>query len=57
MDELGGVGDTHPIVLRAEAIEKRFHRGVPPLRRTIEVLKGASLEVRAGQLVHGFPPH
>jgi ABC-type multidrug transport system ATPase subunit len=50
-DELGRAGDTHPIVLRAEAIEKRFHRGVPPLRHTIEVLKGASLEVRAGQLV------
>lgn len=40
-----------PIVLRAEGIEKSFHSGIPPRRRTIEVLRGASLEVRAGQLV------
>lgn len=38
-------------VLRVEGVEKSFHRGVWPLRRTIEVLKGASLEVRAGELV------
>jgi ABC-type multidrug transport system ATPase subunit len=38
-------------VLRAEGIEKSFHRGIPPRRRRIEVLKGAGLEVRAGQLV------
>jgi ABC-type multidrug transport system ATPase subunit len=38
-------------VLRADGIEKSFHRGIPPRRRTIEVLRGASLEVRAGQLV------
>jgi ABC-2 type transport system ATP-binding protein len=38
-------------VLRAEGIEKDFHRGVPPRRRRIEVLKGASLEVRRGELV------
>jgi ABC-type multidrug transport system ATPase subunit len=50
-DEPSEVGDARPIVLRAEAIEKQFHRGVPPRRHTIEVLKGASLEVRAGQLV------
>jgi ABC-2 type transport system ATP-binding protein len=37
--------------LRAEGIEKSFHRGVPPRRRRIEVLKGASLEVRPGELV------
>ena len=40
-----------PIVLLADGIEKSFHRGIPPRRRTIEVLRGASLEVRAGQLV------
>lgn len=38
-------------VLRVEAVEKSFHRGIWPMRRTIEVLKGTSLEVRAGELV------
>ena len=40
-----------PPVLRVEGIEKSFHRGIWPRRRTIEVLKGASLEVGAGELV------
>ena len=40
-----------PTVLRVEAVEKSFHRGVWPLRRTIPVLKGATLDVRAGELV------
>lgn len=44
-----GRGDGH--VLRVVRVEKRFHRGVWPRRRTIEVLRGASLEVRAGELV------
>jgi ABC-2 type transport system ATP-binding protein len=39
------------MVLRVEGVEKSFHRGVWPLRRTIPVLKGASIEVRAGELV------
>ncbi len=30
---------------------KSFHRGFPPRRRTIDVLKGADLEVRASELV------
>ena len=38
-------------VLQVEGVEKSFHRGIWPLRREIEVLKGASLEVRAGELV------
>ena len=38
-------------VLRVRDVEKRFHRGIWPRRRTIEVLRGASLEVRAGELV------
>jgi ABC-type multidrug transport system ATPase subunit len=42
--------DARP-VLRAEGIEKGFHRGIPPRRRRIEVLRGASLEVRRGELV------
>lgn len=38
-------------VLRITGLLKSFHRGLPPRRRTIEVLKGADLEVRAGELV------
>lgn len=38
-------------VLRAEGIGKSFHRGIPPWRRWIPVLTGASLEVRRGELV------
>ncbi|HEX6229480.1 MAG TPA: ABC transporter ATP-binding protein [Solirubrobacterales bacterium] len=45
-----GAAESTP-VLQVEAIEKSFHRGVPPRRRRIEVLKGASLEVRRGELV------
>jgi ABC-2 type transport system ATP-binding protein len=38
-------------VLRADGVEKTFHRGVWPRRRTVEVLKGASLMVCRGELV------
>lgn len=38
-------------VLFASGIEKSFHRGIPPRRRRIEVLRGAGLEVRRGELV------
>jgi ABC-2 type transport system ATP-binding protein len=38
-------------VLRADELRKSFHRGVWPRRRTVEVLRGASLEVCAGELV------
>jgi ABC-2 type transport system ATP-binding protein len=38
-------------VLRVRGLVKFFHRGLPPRRRTIEVLKGADFEVRAGELV------
>ncbi|HEX6310891.1 MAG TPA: ABC transporter ATP-binding protein [Acidimicrobiia bacterium] len=38
-------------VLGVVGVEKRFHRGIWPRRRTIEVLKGASFDVRAGELV------
>jgi ABC-type multidrug transport system ATPase subunit len=38
-------------VLRAEDVRKSFHRGLPPRRRTIEVLRGASLMVCRGELV------
>ena len=39
------------VVLRATHVEKSFHRGIPPRRRTIHVLNGVDLEVRAGELV------
>jgi ABC-type multidrug transport system ATPase subunit len=38
-------------VLRVRGLRKSFHRGLPPRRRTIEVLKGADLEIRPGELV------
>ena len=38
-------------VLRVEGVRKRFRTGPPWRRRTVEVLRGASLEVRAGELV------
>ena len=38
-------------VLTATGVRKSFHRGVPPRRRTIDVLKGVDLEVRSGELV------
>jgi ABC-2 type transport system ATP-binding protein len=38
-------------VLRAEDVRKGFHRGLPPRRRTIEVLRGAALMVCRGELV------
>ena len=38
-------------VLRVSAVEKSFHRGIWPRRRTIPVLKGACLEVNPGELV------
>lgn len=40
-----------PVILSASGVEKSFHRGIWPRRRTISVLRGASLEVRAGELV------
>jgi ABC-2 type transport system ATP-binding protein len=38
-------------VLRVEGVEKSFRRGIWPRRRTIHVLRGASLEVHGGELV------
>ena len=42
---------TRAQVLSVRGLVKSFHRGLPPRRRTIEVLKGADLEIRAGELV------
>jgi ABC-2 type transport system ATP-binding protein len=39
------------LILSASDVRKTFHRGVWPRRRSIEVLRGASIEVRAGELV------
>lgn len=38
-------------MLRVRDLSKSFHRGLPPKRRTIEVLRGANLEVCSGELV------
>ena len=38
-------------VLFVEGLVKSFHHGIPPRRRRIEVLKGADLEIGAGELV------
>ena len=38
-------------VLRVRGVEKSFHRGIWPRRRTIPVLKGACLEIMPGELV------
>jgi ABC-2 type transport system ATP-binding protein len=38
-------------VLRVEDLEKSFHRGVPPRRRRLAVLRGATLMVCSGELV------
>lgn len=47
----GGAGGSEGPALRATGLEKAFHRGIWPLRRTVEVLRGASLEVRRGEMV------
>ena len=39
------------VVLRATGVTKTFRRGVWPLRRSVAVLTGASIEVRPGELV------
>ena len=38
-------------VLRVEGLEKSFRGGIPPWRRQVEVLRGASLMVCSGELV------
>jgi ABC-type multidrug transport system ATPase subunit len=38
-------------VLRADGVRKTFHRGVPPGRRAVAVLEGASLMVCRGELI------
>ncbi len=40
-----------PVPLKIDGITKSFHRGIWPRRRTIEVLKGATLEARPGEIV------
>jgi ABC-2 type transport system ATP-binding protein len=49
--EDAGTAPVRAAVLQAQGIEKSFHRGLPPRRRRVEVLKGASLEVDRGELV------
>ena len=40
-----------PPILLADGVAKSFHRGIGPLQRASEVLRGASMEVEPGQLV------
>ena len=42
---------TRPAILRADGLVKSFHRGIWPRRGTISVLRGADLEIDAGELV------
>lgn len=42
--------DREPTLLVAD-VSKRFRRGIGPRRRTIEVLRGASMEARTGELI------
>jgi ABC-2 type transport system ATP-binding protein len=46
-----GRGGERPLILSATEVRKTFHRGIWPRRRATEVLRGASIEVRAGELV------
>ena len=46
-----GRPETREIVMRADSLRKSFHKGIWPIRRDIEVLKGASAEVRQGEMV------
>lgn len=46
-----GSGEATASVLRVRDVQKSFRRGVWPRRRRVDVLRGASLEVGAGELV------
>ena len=38
-------------VLRVSGVSKAFHHGIWPMRRSVQVLSGATLQVRPGELV------
>lgn len=44
-------GSAERIVLRVSGLRKTFHRGLPPRRRSVEVLRGADIEIGPGELV------
>ena len=52
---VGSEADRWPVpghcVLRVDGLEKSFHKGLPPRRRQVEVLRGASMMVCTGELV------
>jgi ABC-2 type transport system ATP-binding protein len=54
-DQASTAGDSasamRPAILRAEGLTKTFHRGIWPRRRAIPVLRGADLQIDAGELV------
>lgn len=49
--DLDGQRPARRAVLRVTGVRKSFHRGIPPRRRTIDVLNGVDLEVGSGELV------
>jgi ABC-type multidrug transport system ATPase subunit len=51
LSEPSPLAGSGPSILRVEGVVKSFHRGIWPVRRTIQVLQGTSLEVHAGELV------
>ena len=44
-------GKAGSVVLSLSGVRKSFHTGLPPRRREVQVLKGADLEIRRGELV------
>jgi len=44
-------GTERPVVLRAEGVTKSYRRGVWPRRRVLTVLRGAQIELCAGEVV------
>ena len=49
--EPGSRTEAGSAVLRVADVQKSFRRGIWPRRRRVEVLRGASLDVRPGELV------
>lgn len=46
-----GTGTTPAVVLDARGVTKTYVSGLWPRRRTVPVLRGADLELRAGEIV------
>ncbi len=48
---LNGQPETLDTVMHASNLRKNYHKGIWPLRREVEVLEGASIDVRQGEMV------